>query len=109
MWGPTLSQQAFSADPIAERSKVPVLGPSNTANGVPQIGSYIGRVSAPVAVVAPNALKTALKQKPDIKKVAVFFAQNDAFSQSETEIFQQAVQDQSLDLVTVSKVSNYGY
>ena len=101
--GPTLSQQAFSADPIANRAKVPVLGPSNTANGIPQIGPYIGRVSAPVAVVAPNALDAALKKNPSLKKVAVFFAQNDAFSKSETEIFQQAIKDKQLDLLTVQK------
>lgn len=101
--GPTLSQQAFSADPIAERAKVPVLGPSNTAKGIPQIGEYISRVSAPVAVVAPNSLKAALRLNPQIKKVAVFFAQNDAFSKSETETFQKAVKDQKLDLVTVQK------
>ena len=101
--GPTLSQQAFSADPIAERAKVPVLGPSNTAKGIPQIGEYISRVSAPVSVVAPNSVKAALKINPNIKKVAVFYAQNDAFSKSETEIFQQTVKDQQLDLVTVQK------
>lgn len=101
--GPTLSQQAFGADPIADRAKVPVLGPSNTAKGIPQIGQYIGRVSAPVAVVAPNAVKAALKINPQIKKVAVFFAQNDAFSKSETETFQTTVKDQKLDLVTVQK------
>ncbi len=101
--GPTLSQQAFAADPIAERAKVPVLAPSNTAKGIPQIGEYISRVSAPVAVVAPNAVKQALKINPQIKKVAVFFAQNDAFSKSETETFQQTIKDQKLDLVTVQK------
>src|SRR4028119_1459929 len=101
--GPTLSQQAFAADPIAERAKVPVLAPSNTAKGIPQIGEYISRVSAPVAVVAPNAVKQALKINPNIKKVAVFFAQNDAFSKSETETFQKTVKDQNLDLVTVQK------
>lgn len=101
--GPTLSQQAFSANPIAEQAKVPVLGPSNTAKGIPQIGQYIGRVSAPVSVVAPNSVKAALKINPNIKKVAVFYAQNDAFSKSETEIFQQTVKDQGLDIVTVQK------
>jgi branched-chain amino acid transport system substrate-binding protein len=101
--GPTLSQQAFSADPIADRAKVPVLGPSNTAKGIPQIGEYVARVSAPVSIVAPNAVKAALKINPKIKKVAVFFAQNDAFSKSETEIFQKTVKDQNLDLVTVQK------
>jgi branched-chain amino acid transport system substrate-binding protein len=101
--GPTLSQQAFSADPIADRAKVPVLAPSNTAKGIPQIGAFIARVSAPVSVVAPNSVKAALKINPQLKKVAVLFAQNDAFSKSETEIFQKTVQDQQLDLVTVQK------
>ena len=101
--GPTLSQQAFSADPIAERAKVPVLGASNTAKGIPEIGDYIARVSAPVSIVAPNSVKAALKSNPNIKKVAVFYAQNDAFNKSETEIFQQTVKDQGLELVTVQK------
>lgn len=101
--GPTLSQQAFSADPIADRAKVPILAPSNTAKGIPQIGDYVARVSAPVAVVAPNAVKAALKQNPNTKKVAVFFAQNDAFSKSETETFQTTVKDMGLELATVQK------
>ena len=101
--GPTLSQQAFSADPIAERAKVPVLGPSNTAKGIPQIGEYIARVSAPVSIVAPNSVAAALKINPQIKKVAVLYAQNDAFSKSETEIFQQTVKQRKLDVVTVQK------
>ena len=37
----------------------------------------------------------------DLKKVAVLYAQNDAFNKSETETFQQAVKDLKLDLATV--------
>lgn len=101
--GPSSSQQAFSANPIAERAKVPVIGASNTAKGIPEIGEYIARVSAPISLVAPNAVKAALKLNPKIKKVAVFYAQNDAFTTSETEIFQQAIKNQGLDIVTVQK------
>ena len=101
--GPTLSQQAFSADPIADRARVPVLGPSNTAKGVPQIGPFIARVSAPVSVVAPNAVRTALRLDPKIKKVAVLYAQNDAFSTSETGTFQATVAAQGLNVATVQK------
>lgn len=101
--GPTLSQQAFSADPVAERAKVPVLGASNTAKGIPEIGDFVARVSAPVSIVAPNSVKAALKQNPKIKKVAVFYAQNDAFNKSETEIFQKTVKDLALEVVTVQK------
>jgi len=100
--GPTLSQQAFAADKVADAAKVPVMGPSNTAKGIPQIGPYVARVSAPVSIVAPNAVKEALKQTPNIKNVAVAFAQNDAFSKSETGTFQNAVTNTyKLNLVTV--------
>lgn len=100
--GPTLSQQAFAADPFAEKAGVPVMAPSNTAKGIPQIGKYIARVSAPIARVAPNAVAAALKINPNIKNVAVAFAQNDAFSKSETATFQQTITStKDLNLVTV--------
>ena len=101
--GPTLSQQAFAADPTADKAKVPVIGPSNTAKGIAQIGPFVTRVSAPVAIVAPNAVKQALKLDPNIKKVAVFFAQNDAFSVSETDTFQSTAKSLNLDVTTVQK------
>lgn len=103
--GPTLSQQAFSADPIADRAKVPVIGPSNTAKGIPQIGDYVARVSAPVAVVAPNAVDAALGINPSIKTVAVAYAQDDAFSKSETGTFQDTVKQKNLNLATVQTFS----
>jgi branched-chain amino acid transport system substrate-binding protein len=103
--GPTLSQQAFSADPIADRAHVPVLAPSNTAKGIPQIGEYISRVSAPVAVVAPNAVDAALGINSNIKNVAVAYAQDDAFSKSETGTFQDTVKSKSLNLATVQTFS----
>lgn len=101
--GPTLSQQAFSTGPVAERAKVPVVAASNTAAGIPELGDYISRVSAPAFKVAPNSVKAALKQNPQIKKVAFFYAQNDAFNKSETEIFQKTVKEQNLEIVTVQK------
>ncbi len=104
--GPTLSQQAFAADKIANQAKVPILAPSNTAKGIPEIGEYVTRVSAPVARVAPNAIKSALTINPNIKKVAVAFAQDDAFSKSETVTFQNAVTNTfKLELVTVQTFS----
>ena len=101
--GPTLSQQAFAADPIADRAKTPVLAPSNTAKGIPQIGPYVARVSAPMTAVAPNSLRKALALNPAIKKTAVLYAQNDAFSTSETTVFQEAVKSLGLETVTLQK------
>ncbi|MFP5221696.1 MAG: ABC transporter substrate-binding protein [Acidobacteriota bacterium] len=101
--GPTLSQQAFAAAPIADRAKVPAMGASTTAKGIPQIGEYVCRISAPMTVVAPNSLKQALVLKPDIKRVVVLFAQNDAFSASETTVFQEAIKSLGLETVSVQK------
>ncbi|OLB95587.1 MAG: branched-chain amino acid ABC transporter substrate-binding protein [Candidatus Rokubacteria bacterium 13_1_40CM_68_15] len=99
--GPSLSQQMFAAGPFAVRAKLPVLGISTTAKGIPQVGEFVSRVSAPVAIVAPNAIKAAMDINKNIKRVVVLYAQNDAFSKSETETFQQAVKDLHLELVTV--------
>jgi branched-chain amino acid transport system substrate-binding protein len=99
--GPTLSTEAFAADPVADKAGVPVIAPSNTAAGIPQIGHYVIRVSAPIALVAPNAVKAALAINPNIKNVAVYYAQDDAFSKSETGTFQATVKSLNLNLTTV--------
>lgn len=96
--GPTLSAQALASDPIADKAKVPVLGPSNTAAGIPQIGDYIGRVSAGVASYAANVVKFAQIRNP-ASKGAVFFAQDDAFSRSETGVFQNAIKAAGMELL----------
>jgi branched-chain amino acid transport system substrate-binding protein len=96
--GPTLSQQAFAADPVADKAGMPVIAPSNTAKGIPEIGEYISRVSAPVAKVAPGAIAAAKKINPAIKKAVVAYAQNDAFSKSETGTFQEAVKANGIEL-----------
>ncbi len=101
--GPTLSQQAFSADPIAQRRGVPVVAPSNTATGIPEIGFFISRVSAQSSVIAPLAIAQALKLQPGLKRAAVFYAQDDAYSTAETTIFQEALKEKGLEPVTVQR------
>ena len=101
--GPTLSQQAFAADPIAQRQGVPVVAASNTASGIPQIGSFISRVSAQSSVIAPLSVDEALRREPDTKRVAVFFAQDDAYSTAETAIFQKALVARGLKPVSVQR------
>ena len=101
--GPTLSQQAFAADPIAQRRGVPVVGPSNTATGIPQIGSFISRVSAQSSVIAPLSIAMALQLQPGLRRAAVFYAQDDAYSTAETTIFQKALADRGLPPVTVQR------
>ncbi len=101
--GPTLSQQAFAADPIAQRQGVPVVAPSNTAQGIPQIGSFISRVSAQSSVIAPLSIDEALRREPTIRRVAVFFAQDDAYSTAETAIFQKVLAARGLKPVSIQR------
>jgi len=101
--GPTLSQQAFAADPIAQRRGVPVVAPSNTATGIPQIGHFISRVSAQSSVIAPLSIAKALQLQPSIRRAAVFYAQDDAYSTAETTIFQKALSAKGLKPVTVQR------
>ena len=101
--GPTLSQQAFAADPIAQRRGMPVVAPSNTATGIPQIGHFISRVSAQSSVIAPLSIAKALRLQPSIRRAAVFYAQDDAYSTAETTIFQRALNAKGLKPVTVQR------
>ena len=101
--GPTLSQQAFAADPIAQRRGMPVVAPSNTATGIPQIGHFISRVSAQSSVIAPLSIAKALALHPTIRRAAVFYAQDDAYSTAETTIFQKALSAKGLKPITVQR------
>ena len=103
--GPSLSQQAFAVDPVADRAGVPVIGPSNTAKGIPEIGPFVARVSAPVAQVAPLSIAAALKLNAKIQRAAVFYAQDDAYSTSESKIFQEVLKARKLPPLTVQKTS----
>ena len=103
--GPSLSQQGFAVFPMADRAGVPALGVSTTAEGIPQVGPFVARISAPVTEIAPRSLAKAMQLHPGLRRVAVFFAQDDAFCSSETKIFQRAIKAKGLDLVSVQRTS----
>src|SRR5258708_17384212 len=103
--GPTLSTQARAADPVADKAGVPVLAPSNTAAGIPQLGAYVTRISAGVDSYAFNAISVAKDMNANLKNVAVAYAQDDVFSTSETQVFQKGAKDQGLTVTTVQTFS----
>jgi branched-chain amino acid transport system substrate-binding protein len=102
--GPTLSTVALSADPIAQQSKVPVLGVSNTANGVTDIGDYIWRDSLTEAVVIPNTVKKTVA-KLSLKKVAIIYANDDAFSKSGYDEFKKALDASGVQIASTQTCS----
>ncbi|MEZ4733006.1 MAG: ABC transporter substrate-binding protein [Caldilineaceae bacterium] len=97
--GPSLSQQAFVVDAYYQDPCIPIIGPSNTAAGIPQLGPCILRVSAPVADYVKYVVAYAYKQ--GVSQVVVAYAEDDAFSRSETASFQQAIADHGLPIAEV--------
>jgi len=84
--GPVLSSQAFASDPLAVKAGVPVVGVSNTAAGVPQIGATVFRVSAPEAVQIPKSIAVA-KKVLHLTRVAVMYDNADDFTISGYKTF----------------------
>lgn len=103
--GPTLSNAAKITDPIAQDAKIPVLGISNTAAGITEIGDYIFRDSLTEGVVIPNTIKES-KDKLDLKKVVLMYANDDAFTQSGYDAFAAALKEENIEVsktITFSK------
>ena len=97
--GPTLSSEAKSADPIAQEAKVPVIASSNTADGITTIGDYIFRTSLPESAVVPNTVNVTVKAL-NLKKVAVMYGNDDAFTQSGYDVFRAALSKAGIETLT---------
>jgi branched-chain amino acid transport system substrate-binding protein len=90
--GPTLSNTATAADPLAQAAKVPVVAVSNTApKGITDIGDYIWRVSLTEAQVIPGALKRA-QARLGFKNAGVLYGNDDAFTQAGYNVMKGALE-----------------
>ena len=99
LFGPTLSNSAQAADPIAQAAKIVVFGTSNTADGITSIGDHVFRNSVTEADVLPVTLRTAAKVA-NIKKVAVLYGNDDVFTKSGYDNFKKALDDQKMPVTT---------
>jgi branched-chain amino acid transport system substrate-binding protein len=97
--GPTLSNTAQVTDRIAQEAGVPVLGVSNTAKGITDIGDFIFRDSLTEAVVIPNTIRIA-KEKLGVKKVAVLYGNDDAFTKGGYDAFKKALTDAQIEILS---------
>lgn len=98
-FGPTLSNSAQAADPIAQASKTVVFGTSNTADGITSIGDHVFRNSVTEADVLPVTLRTAIKAG-NIKSVAVLYGNDDVFTKSGYDNFKKALDDLKMPVTT---------
>jgi branched-chain amino acid transport system substrate-binding protein len=99
LFGPTLSNSAQAADPIAQASKIVVFGTSNTADGITSIGDHVFRNSVTEADVLPVTIRTAAKDA-NIKKVAVLYGNDDVFTKSGYDNFKKALDDAHIPVTT---------
>ncbi|MDQ3030039.1 MAG: ABC transporter substrate-binding protein [Actinomycetota bacterium] len=95
--GPTLSNTAFSTDPVAQDAGVPVLGVSNTAEGITEIGDYIWRNSLTEQQVIPQTIEAAVGAF-DLQNVATLYGDDDSFTVSGHETFVAALEEQGVDV-----------
>ena len=99
VFGPTLSNSAFAADPIAAAAKVVAFGTSNTAEGISAIGPTIFRNSVMEADVLPVTTKAAIKHF-GIKKVAVIYGNDDAFTKNGYDVFKSTLEAQKIPVTS---------
>jgi branched-chain amino acid transport system substrate-binding protein len=106
--GPVLSSQAFGADPLAVQAGVPVVGVSNTAKGIPEIGPTVFRVSAPEAVQIPKSIAVA-KKTLNLQRVVVLYDNADDFTVSGYRTFAEELQKNGIqiaDTITFGRGDN---
>ena len=95
--GPTLSSEAFSADPIAQEAGVPVLGVSNTAIGITDMGEFVFRDSLPESSVIPGTIAVA-KEALGLERVGVLYGNDDDFTYSGYEVFIDALAENDIEV-----------
>jgi branched-chain amino acid transport system substrate-binding protein len=103
--GPTLSNSAPAAHPIAASAKVPMMSTSVSGTGV--VGadcSYCGdgwifRDSLGEATAIPASLKAFAEKGGAGKKVAIVTPNDDKFSVDATAIFKKAAPDHELEVI----------
>ncbi|MGO0575007.1 ABC transporter substrate-binding protein [Ornithinimicrobium panacihumi] len=95
--GPTLSNGAFQAQPIAQEASVPVLAISNTAAGITEQGDYIFRDSLTEAQVIPQTVAKSVEVY-GLEKVVVMYSNDDAFTESGYKVFDEALKAEGVEI-----------
>ncbi|WP_256842445.1 ABC transporter substrate-binding protein [Ornithinimicrobium cryptoxanthini] len=103
--GPTLSNTAFQAQPIAQEESVPVLAISNTAAGITAQGDWIFRDSLTEGQVIPQTVAKAVETY-GLENVIVMYSNDDAFTESGYDVMASSLEEEGItvaDTLTFSK------
>lgn len=98
--GPTLSSEAFKAQPIAVRANIPVLATSNTAPGITAQGPCVFRDALSEEQVIPATVaKTYAAWK--YKKAAIIYGDDNAFTKTDYNVFSDELKKRGIQIVDV--------
>jgi len=97
--GPTLSNTATAADPLAQAARVPVVAVSNTApQGITDIGDCIFRVSLTEAQVIRPAL-ARMQARLGFKRAGILYGNDDAYTQAGYNVMRAALEELKIPIV----------
>jgi branched-chain amino acid transport system substrate-binding protein len=95
--GPTQSNTAFAADPIAQQAGVPVLAVSNAAGRITDIGSFVFRCSLSERQLIPSTVAAALARH-HVQRAAILYG-DDAATRLAAEAFKRALGEHQVPIV----------
>ncbi len=97
--GPTLSSEAFAADPVAQENQTPVMGVSNTASGITDMGDFVFRNSLPESSVIPGTIQQSVEIL-GLERVGVLYGDDDDFTLSGYDVFVEALEDNGVEILS---------
>ena len=96
--GPTLSNTAFQAQPVAQEAGMPVLAISNTAEGITAQGDFIFRDSLTEGQVIPQTIQAATEEL-GLEKVVVMYSNDDAFTESGYDVMASSLESEGVEVL----------
>ena len=97
IFGPSLSTEAFAADPIAQENGVPAMGVTTSAIGIPEIGDYIFRGNLPEQVLIPFMVGY-VNELFSLENVVVLYGDDDDFTISGYDVFVEALENNDITI-----------
>jgi branched-chain amino acid transport system substrate-binding protein len=98
--GPTLSAEAFKAQPIAVRANIPVLATSNTAPGITAQGPCVFRDALSEEQVVPTTVKKTYSRWK-YKTAAIIYGDDNAFTKTDYNVFNDELKKLGVQIVDV--------
>lgn len=96
--GPTLSPEMFAVGPVADRARTVIMGVSNTALGIADIGRYVFRNSLPEEAVLPSTVRASLEYL-GYQRAALLYSNNNDYTLSAARTFEEQLRLHGVEIV----------